>query len=77
MNHARRKDLSEMLGKQKLSARATGQPLKRTAKEAKLGNTVAVPFNLSASKRQRLDLDQQELKEEYVPLKIQLDRAFN
>lgn len=76
--HSRRKDLNELLIQQKLSAKATGQPLKRTGTKAQIEITQPKPFNLSANKRQKLaDADESAGKQVYIPLKIQVDQAFN
>ena len=53
----RRKDINQLLNKEKVSKKATGQLQKRTATKA--GNkTIPEPFNLSSSKRQKIEITQ-------------------
>ena len=64
-----------MLGKEKVSVKASGQLQKRTVKKAGLTKTQPLPFNLSSSKRQKLEISDQ--KPEFVPLKVQVEQVFN
>lgn len=38
--------------------------------------TIPQPFNLSHSKKQKLDIGIPEKKEEFVPLKVQVEKVF-